>query len=125
MNIGILGAGSWAISLAVLLCKRNHNICMWEFNKDDARILAEKREHEVKLPGITIPESIKITNDITETFISADYIICAVPAQTVRATIKSITKNVDLSAIDSIKAWIIVSKGIECSTLSLLSNVII
>lgn len=125
MNIGILGAGSWAISLGVLLYKRHHNICMWEFNKDDARILAEKREHEVKLPGITIPESIKITNDITEPFISSDYIICAVPAQTVRATMKLITKSIDSTTIDSIKTWIIVSKGIECSTLSLLSNVII
>jgi glycerol-3-phosphate dehydrogenase (NAD(P)+) len=125
MNIGILGAGSWAIALSVLLNKRGHTICMWEFNKDDARMLAQKREHPLKLPGIIIPENVTITNDITEPFASADYILCVVPAQIVRPTMKKIVKEVDPSALDAVKAWIIASKGIECSTLSLLSDVII
>ena len=124
MNIGVLGAGSWAISLSVLLNKRSHNVCMWEFNSDDATMLTQKREHAVKLPGVIIPENITITNDITEPFASADYILCAVPAQTVRSTMKLIAETVDPLLISSIKAWIIASKGIECSTLSLLSDVI-
>ena len=124
MNIGVLGAGSWAISLSVLLNKRNHNVCMWEFNSDDATMLIQKREHAVKLPGVIIPENITITNDIAEIFTSADYILCAIPAQTVRSTVKLIAETVDPPRISSIKAWIIASKGIECSTLSLLSDVI-
>ncbi len=125
MNIGILGAGSWAIALAVLLNKRGHTICMWEFNRDDARMLDEKREHPVKLPGISIPRNITITNDITGPFVLADYILCVIPAQTFRAAMKRIALEVDPSAREAVKAWIIASKGIECSTLSLLSDVII
>ncbi len=125
MNIGILGAGSWAIALAVLLDKRNHTVCMWEFNGDDARMLIEKREHQVKLPGIMIPESIIITNEINEVFSSAEYILCAVPAQTVRATMQLITQRIDPVLYNSVHAWIIVSKGIECTSLSLLTDVII
>ncbi len=124
MNIGVLGAGSWAIALSVLLNKRNHSICMWEFNKDDADMLIQKREHTVKLPDVMIPESIKISNDIAESFASADYILCVVPAQQVRSTMKLIARTVDPPLISSVKAWIIASKGIECSTLSLLNDVV-
>ncbi len=125
MNIGVLGAGSWAIALAVLLDNRDHTIAMWEFNRDDARMLQKKREHTIKLPGITIPERITITNDIREAFADADYILCAVPAQTVRSTMRLIAEKVAPEALASIKGWIVVSKGIECSTLELLSDVIV
>lgn len=124
MNIGVLGAGSWAIALSVLLNKKDHSICMWEFNKDDADMLLKNREHTVKLPGVTIPESIKISNDITDPFVAVDYILCVVPAQKVRDTMKLIAQTVDPAAIESVKAWIIASKGIECSTLSLLNEVV-
>lgn len=125
MNIGILGAGSWAISLAVLLNKRNHNVCMWEFNANDAQMLSRERVHNTKLPGITIPDSIEITNDITKPIESADYIICAVPSQTVRSTMQAIASKVENDTIAKVRAWIIVSKGIECSTLSLLTDIVI
>ena len=100
MNIGVLGAGSWAIALSVLLNKKDHSICMWEFNKDDADMLLKNREHTVKLPGVTIPESIKISNDITDPFIAADYILCVVPAQKVRDTMKLIAQTVDPAVIE-------------------------
>lgn len=125
MNIGILGAGSWAIALATLLEKRNHSLCMWEFNEPDALMLEEKREHPTKLPGIILPESIKITNDITDPFQASDYILIAVPAQTVRETMKAVSETVDHDKISAIKGWIIVSKGIECTSLSILTDVIL
>ncbi len=124
MNIGILGAGSWAIALAVLLEKRNHSISLWEFNQEDAQMLSERREHPTKLPGITIPESITITSDITVPILSSDYILVVVPAQTVRATMKTINEVVDQNSIAAIKGWILASKGIECSSLSLLTEVV-
>ena len=64
MHIGILGAGSWAIALSVLLKNRGHVVRMWEFNKADAEMLAVKREHPLKLPGIIIPDEVVITNEI-------------------------------------------------------------
>lgn len=125
MNIGILGAGSWAIALATLLEKRNHALCMWEFNELDAMMLQEKREHPSKLPGIIIPETITITNEITDPFEASDYILIAVPAQTVRATMKAVSEAVDRETIKAIKGWIIVSKGIECTSLCILTDVIL
>ncbi len=125
MKIGILGAGSWAIALTVLLHKRGHNICMWEFNSKDAEMLRVNREHPVKLPGIRIPESVEIVNDITVAVKNSDYIICAVPSQTMRSTMRRVAQVCSVEEIGSVKGWVIVAKGIETNTLKLMTDVLL
>jgi glycerol-3-phosphate dehydrogenase (NAD(P)+) len=124
VKIGILGAGSWAIALSVLLKNRGHGVAMWEFNKADAEMLALKREHPLKLPGIIIPDDVVITNDIACAVGGCDYVVCVVPSQTMRATLKLMAASADLASIASVKGWIIASKGIECTTLKLMSEVL-
>jgi glycerol-3-phosphate dehydrogenase (NAD(P)+) len=125
VKIGILGAGSWAIALSALLDKRGHQMVMWEFNPKDAAMLTEKREHAIKLPGIKIPASTIITNTLREAVSSVEMVICAVPAQTLRATMKLLVKNVPEKERDAVQGWIIVAKGIECGTMKLLSEVLV
>ena len=125
MNIGILGAGSWAIALSVLLRGRGHSVRMWEFNKDDALMLAARREHPVKLPGIIIPKDVLITNSIGEAIDGVEYVVCAVPAQTMRTTLKLLVSSTDRSILSKVEGWIIASKGIECKTLKRMSEVVL
>ncbi|MBD3345913.1 MAG: NAD(P)H-dependent glycerol-3-phosphate dehydrogenase [Chitinivibrionales bacterium] len=125
MRIAILGAGSWGIALSVLLTKRGHKLSLWEFNKEDALMLNEKRQHFNKLPGIEIPSEIIITNDIGKAVENADYILCAVPAQTMRSTMKILASSVSSDKPAAIRGWIIVSKGIECGTLKLMTEVLV
>ncbi|GBU20579.1 glycerol-3-phosphate dehydrogenase [Fibrobacteres bacterium R8-0-B4] len=125
MDIGILGAGSWGIALAVLLHGKGHRLTMWEFSPEAARFLDEKRELPTKLPGIVIPPEVKITNNIAELFGSAELVLCVVPSQTMRQTLKTAAKEVDKSVFDSIKGWVMASKGIETGTLELMTDVLI
>jgi glycerol-3-phosphate dehydrogenase (NAD(P)+) len=125
VNIGILGAGSWAIALAVLLHKKGHQVRMWEFNPKDAEMLRAKREHSVKLPGIIIPDEIEIMNEIPAVVNPSDYIVCAVPSQTMRTTMKALKAAVSPEKIASISCWVIVAKGIEINTLKLMTEVIL
>jgi len=125
VRIGILGAGSWAIALAVLLHKRGHHICMWEFNPKDAEMLQQKREHPVKLPGIRIPDDVEIVNDITAAIKNSEFIICAVPSQSMRSTMKRVAQLCSVKEISSIQGWVIVAKGIETDTLKLMSDVLL
>jgi glycerol-3-phosphate dehydrogenase (NAD(P)+) len=124
MNIGILGAGSWAIALAVLLHGRKHSLRMWEFNDRDAQMLARQREHPDKLPGIIIPEEVLITSSIGEAMKAAQYVLCVVPSQTMRATLKKVVEVVGAGALSGVSGWIIAAKGIECGTLKLMSDVL-
>jgi len=124
MKIGILGAGSWSIALSVLLDKNGHNIKIWEFSVKEAQLLQEKREHPIKLPGVKIPEAIEITTKVSNLFEDCEYIVIAVPAQFVRATMKTLLKEIPLEKIDKIRGWIIVAKGIEIGSNALLTDVI-
>ena len=126
MNIGILGAGSWAIALAVTLQKRgDHTIRMWEFNADDAAMLQKEREHPVKLPGIRIPEEVIISTDLPATLSGAECVIAAVPSQTMRATMQRVAREVPVDTLGFIQSWVVVSKGIETGTLKLMTDIVL
>jgi len=124
VKIGILGAGSWAIALGVLLETRNHSVKMWEFNASDAELLQKEREHTIKLPGIRIPESIIISNELPLVLNDVELVLCVVPSQTMRATMRLIKERCTLSNLETIQGWVIASKGIECNTLELMTDVI-
>ncbi len=124
MKIGILGAGSWAIALAVLLRKKGHYINMWEYKAHDAQMLTTEREHKIKLPGIRLPDDIEIVADISKTISFSEMIVCAVPSQTMRSTMKAVVKTSSQELIDKIQGWIMVAKGIETGTLKLMTDVL-
>jgi len=125
MKIAILGAGSWAIALSVLLRKRGHTVTMWEFNKVVAAKLAVERELPSKLPGILIPPEVTITNDIAEAASGAEIVVAAVPAQTMRATMKRLAASLPGERLAAITGFVIVAKGIEINTLKLMSDVLL
>lgn len=125
MNIGILGAGSWAIALSVLLHKRGHAVAMWEYSAAEAEKLAASRELPSKLPGIRVPPSVLVTNDMAAAVDKAEFVVCAVPAQTMRSTMKALASSVSRARLDSISGFVIVAKGIEINTLKLMSDVLL
>jgi glycerol-3-phosphate dehydrogenase (NAD(P)+) len=125
MKIAILGAGSWAIALAVLLQKRKHGVAMWEFNPAVAEKLAVERELPSKLPGILIPAPVLITNDIALAVEGADIVVAAVPAQTMRSTMRNLAAAIPQQRLDAIAGFVVVAKGIEINTLRLMSDVLL
>jgi len=124
MNIGILGAGSWGIALAVLLHRKGHGLSMWEFSPEAARFLEEQRELPTKLPGIIIPREIRVTNDISELLAFAEIVLCVVPSQTMRQTLKTAAAQTPRAELDKIKGWVMAAKGIETGTLELMTDVL-
>ena len=124
MKIGVLGAGSWAIALAVLLERNGHSVTMWEFSEKDAEMLRRDREHTIKLPGVHIPETITITTNSLDLFDGPDLIIVAVPAQFVRASMKTLAATIPSEKLLAVGGWVIVAKGIEVGTNAILTDVI-
>ena len=125
MKISILGAGSWAIALSVLLRKRKHDVSMWEFNSSVAAKLAVERELPAKLPGIKIPQQVFITDDIGLAVDGAEIVVAAVPAQTMRSTMQRLAATVPAARLGEIGGFVIVAKGIEINSLRLMSDVLL
>lgn len=117
MKVSVLGAGGWGTTLAVLLHYNGHNVTLWEYKKSYAKELSKRRENKIYLPGIIIPEEIKITSDLEESTFDKNLIVLAVPSQFLRKVVEKIEYH-------SIKDTILVSvsKGIEKETLMTMSQ---
>ncbi len=118
-NVAVLGAGSWGIAIARLLIANGHSVRMWEFNKVDCDTLLKDRCHKTKLPGITIPDDILITNDLKEAVDGADYIAFILPSQKIRQVCQSLEPIVSLRS-----KFINLAKGLEVDSLQRMSEVI-
>jgi glycerol-3-phosphate dehydrogenase (NAD(P)+) len=125
MRIGILGAGSWGIALAVLLHRRGHAVSLWEYSAAAAEKLAAGRELSEKLPGVRIPPEVLVTGDIAAVVDNAEIVVCAVPAQTMRSTAKLLAASATGERLRGIDGVVIVAKGIEVDSLKLMSDVLL
>ncbi|RKD34324.1 NAD(P)H-dependent glycerol-3-phosphate dehydrogenase [Thermohalobacter berrensis] len=118
-KIGILGGGSWGTALAVLLAKKGYDIDLWIRNKEQCDNINFSKENVKYLPGVIIPNNVKILNDIEKVVLDKEIIVLAVPSHAVRETLKKIKNKVDKE-----KTIVNVSKGIECDTLMRISEIV-
>ncbi len=116
-KVGVLGAGSWGTALARLLDKNGHQVTIWSIDKREVEMLQTKREHENKLPGVKLAESISVTNDLEEGMKEKDFLVLAVPSVFTRSTAKSMKPYLVPGQI-----IVNVAKGIEETTLMTLSD---
>ncbi len=117
--ISVIGAGSWGTTLACLLSQKGYDVTLWAHEKELVDIINRTRINSIYLPDITIPETLKITNDIGNAVEKARYIINAVPAQHTRSVFQKAA-----SFIAEKKLIISVAKGIERGTLLTVSSIL-
>ncbi|MCL2397359.1 MAG: NAD(P)-dependent glycerol-3-phosphate dehydrogenase [Defluviitaleaceae bacterium] len=82
-NITVIGFGSWGIALACLLAKNGHAVTLWEDNAALAQMLEQDRENKKFLPGVVIPDSIKITHDAMVAAKNAEMFVFVVTSRAV------------------------------------------
>ena len=85
-KVTVLGGGGWAIALAKVLYKNNNDVTIWSFLQSEVDALNKERENKISLPGIKIPNEIKITNDMEEAVKDSEMIVMAVASSFVRST---------------------------------------
>ncbi len=116
-NAGVLGAGSWGTALSVLLSDNGHQVTVWSIDENEVKMLNEKREHELKLPGVKLPDDMAITGDLESAVKEKDFLVLAVPSPFTRSTAQKMSPFVAEGQI-----IVDVAKGIEESTLLTLSR---
>lgn len=118
-KIAVLGAGSWGIAISTLLDENGHQVTLWEFDHQDMERLFARREHEQKLPGVTIPGRVSITDRVETATSGAGMLVLALPSHTVREV------AVKLKEIDLVDPIVVnLAKGIENDTLRRMSEVL-
>lgn len=116
-KVGVLGAGSWGTALSVLLHDNGHQVTIWSIDEKEVKMLDEKREHELKLPGVKLAEDMVITGDLETAVQGKDFLVLAVPSPFTRETARKMKPYVADGQI-----IVDVAKGIEEATLMTLSR---
>ena len=119
-QVTVLGAGSWGIALSLVLEKNGHEVTLWEFRADAADQLRQTRDAKEFLPGIIIPNSIQIENDVEIACASKDVIVIAVPSHVVR----SVGERLNQISFENPPVLVNVAKGVENDTLLRMSEVL-
>lgn len=84
--VAILGAGSWGTALAVLLAP--HEPVLWDHDEARAIALQAARTNARYLPGIALPEAVRVTSHLSVAVRAAQIVVFAVPSHTLRAVAK-------------------------------------
>ena len=117
-KIGVIGAGSWGTALATVLAEKGNDVHIWDIDKEHLDRMEKNRENVDYLPGVELPENIKISYEVEETISGVDVVLFSAPAQHFRSALDSAIKFISDDAI-----IINVAKGIEQKTLMRLSQI--
>ena len=117
-KIGVLGAGTWGMALARMLCVSGHTVTVWSALEQEIDTLAETRRHP-NLPGMEIPEAMAFTKDIRQVCQGQDILLFAVPSVYVRSVATQAAPYITAGQI-----IVDVAKGIERDTLFTMTQVI-
>ncbi|MCX6640584.1 MAG: NAD(P)-dependent glycerol-3-phosphate dehydrogenase [bacterium] len=118
-TVGVLGAGGWGTTLALLLLGKGFEVRLWEFRPDAARKVSLERENKEFLPGIPLPETLLIDSDPAIVLSGVNVIVLAIPSQFVRHAILNLVGLIEPGAM-----IVNAAKGIEEQTLKRPSEVI-
>jgi len=114
----ILGCGGFGTALSVMFSQVGHDVTLWGWQKAENDALRARRENVPLLPGVKIPEAVKIVDDFAGIG-EAEFVLVATPTVGVRSTVQRVK---GLLSPDTIVAC--VSKGLEPGTLKPLYQVI-
>ena len=118
-HVSFLGAGSWGTALAILCANNGHQVTIWSKVKAETDMLKEHREHLERLPGVKLPDSIVIEEDLEKACTNQDIIVWSVASPFVRSTAQEAKPFIKDNQI-----IVNVGKGIEENTLMTLCEIL-
>ena len=105
--IGVIGAGAFGTALAVALAQEGREVALWARDPAHVDKMAATRRNEARLPGVTLPQSIVISNALPN---NVTAVLIALPMQALRLSLPLFTSSFDGLPI------IACCKGIDLTT---------
>lgn len=115
----VLGAGSWGTTFAMVLCDAGTEAVLWARRPEVAAAINAERENPDYLPGIRLPETLRATTDPGEALHGADFVVLAVPSQTLRANLAAWRPYLPPTGV-----YVSLIKGIELGSCKRMSEVV-
>ncbi|MEP7089761.1 MAG: NAD(P)H-dependent glycerol-3-phosphate dehydrogenase [Nocardioidaceae bacterium] len=118
-KVAVFGAGSWGTAFSIVLADAGNDVTLWARREELCATINERRENTDYLPGIELPKTVSATHDPERTLAGAEFVVLAVPSQTLR---QNLAEWADLVPTDAVLVSLM--KGVELGSLKRMSEVI-
>ena len=118
-RVAVLGSGSWGTTLAVHLANAGHEARIWGHPPEDLARMEADRENQKFLPGIMLPDRVKVRPELEAALEGAEYALFVVPSQVLRSVARQVAAAGSRPA-----RCVCASKGLELGTRLRLSQVL-
>ena len=115
----VLGSGSWGTAFGKVLADAGTDVVLWARREELAQAVREQHENTDYLPGIGLPHNLTATSDAQEAVSGADFVVLAVPSQSLRENLSSVS-----SALGRSTVLVSLMKGVELGTTKRMSEVV-
>lgn len=119
MKVTILGAGAYALALALKFNKNTSNITIWSKVDSEIKELMLHKTNKKSLPSIIMPINFTYTNDLENAVKNSKIIVIAVATKYIRGVCDELKKY-----ISKTQHIVIASKGIEPKTKLFASKIV-
>jgi len=117
--IAIIGAGSWGTALSLTLANLGHHVRLWAYEKEVAESIRTRRENELFMPGVRLPETVFPTNDLHAALQGAEIVVTVMPSHVCRSLYEQMLPFLGAEMI-----FVSATKGLDTERLMRMSEVL-
>ena len=118
-NVAVLGGGSFGTVIANIIANNNHTTLLWMRDSEQVKMLNEKHENTVYLPGYKLHRDVVATDDLEAAVRDVDLIFVAVPSGSFRQVVQQMKPLIHPDTI-----LVSSTKGIEAPNFKLMSQIL-
>ncbi|WP_214323321.1 NAD(P)H-dependent glycerol-3-phosphate dehydrogenase [Nonomuraea sediminis] len=115
----VFGTGPWGTTFGMILAEAGNDTIIWGRRPEMVEAINRAHSNIDYLPGVALPPSLRATNDPAEALDGADFMVIAVPAQSLRDNLAAWREHIPREAV-----LVSLMKGIELGTTKRMSEVI-
>ncbi len=116
-RVAVMGSGSWGTAFALVVSDAGNAVSMWARRPELAAAITTTHRNTDYFPTVALPESLTAVSNPDEAMDGAEFVVLAVPAQSLRT-------NLSTWRIPSDAMVVSLAKGIERGTCLRMSEVI-
>jgi glycerol-3-phosphate dehydrogenase (NAD(P)+) len=117
IRVAVMGAGSWGTAFAMVLSDAGNEVRLWTRRPELAAAINAEHRNVDYFPTLPLPDDLVAVSDPSEAMNEAEFVVLAVPSQTLRGNLKEWTLPEDAIIVS-------LAKGIELGTGLRMSEVI-
>ncbi|HNI71181.1 MAG TPA: NAD(P)H-dependent glycerol-3-phosphate dehydrogenase, partial [Marmoricola sp.] len=118
-KIAVFGSGSWGTAFSIVLADAGNEVRIWGRREECCPTINTLHQNTDYLPGVDLPHAISATSDPAEAVADAEYVVLAVPSQTLRENLANWAPLIPSDAV-----FVSLMKGVELGTTKRMSEVI-